>query len=183
MNQARVMLTELRPAPMVAGLLGGSGSHVVQIIIGIVVVVALLGYFLVRLGGRGGGSTDVRSVAAAVSRHDGDIDGHEASSSEATVRVVRTWSGIAIGGQGEQWDIAVDGVVVGSIASKETVEVAVGPGHHTLRLGSGRHRSRERSFDVGPDEVVGFSCRGPRFWPELLVALVKNDLWISLRQE
>ena len=182
MNQARVILTESRPAPMVAGPLGGSGSHVVQIIIVIVVGAALIGYFLLRVGRRGGGG-EVRAVAAAVSRHDGDIDAHEESSSDGTVRLVRTWSGIAIGGQGEQWDIAIDGVVVGSIAGKETVEVAVGPGHHTLRLGSGRHRSRERAFDVGPGEVVGFSCRGPRFWPELLVALVKNDLWISLRQE
>ena len=181
MNQARVMLTESRSAAIVAGLLGGSGNHVVQIIIVIVVVAALLGYFLFRVGSRGGGSADVRSVAAAVSRHDDEIDAHNGSSSDATVRLVRTWSGIAIGGQGEQWDIAIDGVVVGSIASKETVEVAVAPGHHTLRLGSGRHRSRERSFDVSQEEVVGFSCRGPRFWPELLVALVKNDLWISLR--
>jgi hypothetical protein len=42
---------------MVAGILGGSGTHVVQIIIGIVVAVALIGYFLL-LGltqHRGGG--------------------------------------------------------------------------------------------------------------------------------
>jgi hypothetical protein len=97
--------------------------------------------------------------------------------------LVRTWSGIGIGAQSEQWDIAIDSIVVGSIASKETVEVAVAPGHHTLCLGSGRHRSAERSFDVAQDEVAGFSCYGPRFWPLLLAALVKNDLWITLRRE
>jgi hypothetical protein len=56
----------LRPA-MVAGILGGSGTHVVQIIIGIVVAAGLIGYFLVRLGGRGGGG-DVRAAAADVSQ-------------------------------------------------------------------------------------------------------------------
>jgi hypothetical protein len=163
---------------MVAGILGGSGTHVVQIIIAIVVAAALIGYFLLRVGGRGGG--DVRAVAAAASQHD---RAHEGAVSEATVRLVRTWSGIGIGAQSEQWNIAIDGIVVGSIANKETVEVAVEPGHHTFRLGSGRHRSAERSFDVAQDEVVGFSCNGPRFWPQLLAALVKPDLWITLHRE
>jgi hypothetical protein len=162
---------------MVAGILGGSGTHIVQIIIGIVVAAALIGYFLLRVGGpRGGG--DVRAVSAAVTQHD-----REEATSDATVRLVRTWSGIGIGAQGEQWDIAIDGMVVGSIAKKETVEVAVEPGHRTLRLGSGRHRSAERSFDVSQGEVVTFSCNGPRFWPLFLAALVKPDLWITLRQE
>jgi hypothetical protein len=52
-----------------------------------------------------------------------------------------------------------------------------------LRLGSGRHRSAERSFDVAQDHVVGFRCHGPRIWPTLVAALVKPDLWISLRRE
>jgi hypothetical protein len=166
---------------MVAGILGGSGSHVVQIIIGIVVVAALIGYFVVRVGGGGGG--DVRAVAASVRERDGGRDGGgEQATGEATVRLVRMWSGIGIGAQSQQWDIAIDGIVVGSIANRETVEVAVAPGHHTLRLGSGRRRSAERSFDVAQDEVAAFSCHGPRFWPLLLAALVKNDLWISLRR-
>jgi hypothetical protein len=57
------------------------------------------------------------------------------------------------------------------------------PGHHTLRLGQGRHRSPERSFDVAQDEVVGFSCHGPRIGAMLLAALVKPDLWISRTRE
>jgi hypothetical protein len=162
-----------------AGILGGSGTHVVQIIIGIVVAAALIGYFLLRLGSRSG-SGDVRAVAAAVSQHD---RAHEGAVSDATVRLVRAWSGIGIGAQSEQWNIAIDGIVVGSIANKETVEVAVEPGHHALRLGSGRHRSGERSFDVAEDEVVGFRCYGPRFWPMLVAALINPDLWISLRRE
>ena len=167
---------------MVAGILGGSGTHVVQIIIAIVVAAALVGYFLLRAGGRGGGG-NVRAVSAAISQRDRDDGGHDEATSDATVRLVRKWSGIGIGAQSEQWNIAIDGIVVGSIANKETVEVAVEPGHHTLRLGSGRHRSAERSLDVAQGEVAGFSCHGPRFWPLLLAALVNPDLWISLRPE
>jgi hypothetical protein len=39
-------------APLGAGILGGSGSHVVQIIIAIVVAAAFVGYFLFRVAGR-----------------------------------------------------------------------------------------------------------------------------------
>jgi hypothetical protein len=167
-------------APLVAGILGGSGTHVVQIIIGIVVAVGLTVYFLSRLVGRGGGG-DVRATAAPIRQHDRDIDrAPEKATSDGTVRLVRTWGGIGIGGP---WDIAIDGIVVGSIANKEAVEVAVEPGHHTLRLGSGRHRSAERSLDVAQDEVVGFSCHGPRFWPMLVAALINPNLWISLGPE
>jgi hypothetical protein len=164
-----------------AGILGGSGTHVVQIIIGIAVAAALIGYFLLRLAGRGRGG-NVHAAAAAVSQRDRDLSrAHEGAMSDGTIRLVRTWSGIGIGAQNEQWNIAIDGIVVGSIANKETVEVAVEPGHHTLRLRSGRHRSVERSLDVAQDEVAGFSCHGPRFWPMLVAALINPDLWISLR--
>src|SRR5579863_9340528 len=153
-------MADSRASVMVAGILGGSGSHVVQIIIGVVVVASLIGYFVVRVGGAGGG--DVRAVAASLRERDG---GGEQATSEATVRLVRMWSGIGIGAQSQQWDIAIDGIVVGSIANRETVEVAVAPGHHTLRLGSDRRRSAERLFDVAQDEVVAFTCHGPRYWP------------------
>jgi hypothetical protein len=102
---------------------------------------------------------------------------------DATLRLSRAWSGIGIGAQSEEWNIGIDGTVVGSIANKETVEVSVEPGHHTLRLGSGRHRSAERPFDVAQDEVVGFRCHAPRIWPMLVAALVNPNLWISLRRE
>jgi hypothetical protein len=164
---------------MVAGILDGSGTHVVQIVSGIMVAAALIGFFLWRVVGRRSGG-DVRAAAAAVS----DLHrAREVATSDASVRLVRTWSGIGIGAQSEQWNIAIDGVVVGSIANKEVVEVAVAPGHHTLRLGSGRHRSAERTFEAAQDESAGFSCHGPRFWPMLVAALVKPDLWISLRRE
>src|SRR6202043_2229994 len=128
---------------------------------------------------RGGG--DGRAAPAAVSQYGRDPDpAHERAGSDATVRLFRMWSGIGIGAQ-KQWNIAIDSAVVGSIANKETVEVAVAPGHHSLRLGSGRQRSAERSFDVAEYEVVSFRCHGPRIWPMLVAALVNPDLWISLR--
>jgi hypothetical protein len=159
---------------VVAGLLGGSGSHVVQIIIGIVVAVALIGYFLFRLAG-GSRVGDASAVATAVSRPDGG-----GPTSDATLRLVRAWG---IGAHREQWHIVIDGTDVGSIADKETVEVAVEPGHRTFRLESGKHRSAERSFDAAPGEVVSFQCNPPRVWPLLVAALVKPGLWISLRRD
>lgn len=163
---------------MIAGILGsGSGNHVVQIIIVSVVAVVLIGYFLLRVGGVIG-ARNGPNVAASVSQI--ELDSEHADATDATVRLVRTWTGI-IGAPNEQWNIAIDGTVVGSIANNETVEVAVEPGHRTLRLGSGRHRSAVRSFDVARNEVVGFTCHGPRYWPLLLAALINPNLWISLR--
>jgi hypothetical protein len=177
-------------APPVAGILGGSGTHVVQIIIGIVVVavalIALIGFFMSRRGVEAaamtsaplasGGAAAVTS--AALQRGDG------------TLRLERRWTslagtgGNALAGGNKPITIAIDGIAVGALAPKETVEVAVEPGHHTLRLSQGRHLSRERSFDVAQDEVVSFYCHGPRYgWPQLLAALFKPDLWISLRRE
>jgi hypothetical protein len=164
-----------RAGAVLAGIFGGSGSHVVQIIILAVVAVVLIGYFVFRIG-QGGGR--VRAAAAPVSRHEPDAT-RVAASDEATLRLVRAWTGI-IGAAHEQWNIAIDGIVVGSIAGNETVDVAVEPGHHTLRLEAGRHRSAVRTFDVKRAEVVGFRCHGPRIWPMLVVALINPNLWISL---
>jgi hypothetical protein len=101
---------------------------------------------------------------------------------EATLRLSRIWSGLGIGLQGKTWAIVLDGTVVGRIANQETVEVAVRPGRHRLRLGEGRQVSPERSFDVEEDEVVSFRCHGPRFWPQLVAATVVPNLWIMLRR-
>jgi hypothetical protein len=162
-------------AAVLAGILRGSGNHVIQITIVIVVAIVLMGYFLSHVGGRGGDGA-IRAAATPDRAREG-------ATSDGTLRLVRTWGGIGIGAQREQWDIAIDGIVVGSIANEETVEVDVAPGHHTLRLESGRHRSAEGSFDVEQNEVVGFSCHGPRIWPMVVAALFNPDLWVSLRRE
>jgi len=104
---------------------------------------------------------------------------------EATLRLSRTWGGNPVSGvlsgRNEAWDIALDGKVVGTIAYQETVEVAMPPGHHTLRLGEGRHLSQQRSFEVAGDEAVSYECHGPRLWPRMLASQFKPDLWITLR--
>lgn len=104
---------------------------------------------------------------------------------DATLRLTRTGIGIGLGGQfvtREEWPITIDSTVVGAIANAETVEIAVTPGHHTVRLGRGRHRSPQRAFDVHEDEVVSFRCHGPMILPVFAAAFVKPDLWISLRR-
>lgn len=174
------MLIAWRDATMVAGILGGSGSHPALIIIGIVVLAALiifpLTYFLSRRS-LGGGQPAVRRDAAHTS-----MGGSRAG--EATLRLSRAWAGNAISGvlsgRNEGWNIALDGKVVGTIAYQETVEVAMAPGHHTLQLGEGRRISQQRSFDLAADEAVSYQCHGPRLWPRMLAAQFKPDLWITL---
>jgi hypothetical protein len=114
----------------------------------------------------------------------------ELSDWNGTLRLERRWTSLAgTGGNAltegnKPFTIAIDGIAVGTLAPKETVEVAVGPGHHTLRLIQSRRVSPERTFDVAQDEVVKFYCHGPRYGsPQLLAALVKPDLWTSLRRE
>ena len=167
---------------MVAGLLGGSGAHPALIIIGIVVVVAVivfcLTYFLPRRG-PGGGQSAVRRDSAHTGRGEPEVG-------EATLRLSRAWAGNPISGvlsgRSEPWNIALDGKVVGTIAYEETVEVATAPGLHTLRLGEGRHLSQQASFELAKDEAVSYGCNGPRFWPRMLAAQIKPDLWITLRR-
>lgn len=102
---------------------------------------------------------------------------------EATLRLCRLWSGLLIGGQGEAWDITLDGRVVGTLADGETVRVTVAPGRHTLRLGQGRHLSPQRAFEVSGDSLVSYACHGPRIWPKYVAALLRSDLWITLLRD
>jgi len=100
---------------------------------------------------------------------------------EATLRLSRVGSLLNIGGLSEKaWNITIDGRLVGSIAKKETVEVAVTPGQHALRLGRGRHISPLCTFDAADAELVSYACHAPRFWPFWVAAMIKPDLWITL---
>ena len=106
----------------------------------------------------------------------------------ATLTLTRTRFGIGVGPwidkMAGEWQVIVDGTVAGSIAPQEAVEVPVEPGHHTLRVKkSNRYHSPERSFEAVDEENVSFRCRAAMLWPQWVAALVKPDLWISLRQE
>jgi hypothetical protein len=81
------------------------------------------------------------------------------------------------------FEILVDGAVVSSIKRHETVETPLEPGHHTLRLRSGRYSSADRPFDVSDDEIVNFRGHGAMVWPRYVASIVKPDLAISLRRE
>jgi hypothetical protein len=97
-----------------------------------------------------------------------------------TLRLTRRWGSVTDRGK---WQILIDGAGVGSIAKSETVEIPIEPGRHTLRVKrSERFLSKERSFEADEDDIVSFRCRSLTLWPTYLAALVKPDLWISLRQ-
>jgi hypothetical protein len=99
----------------------------------------------------------------------------------ATLLLTRTFGGITNRGM---WQILVDGNAVGSIGQKETVELPVEPGHHTLRVKrSERFRSRERAFDADAGQEVRFACHSQLLWPMYIASLINPDLWIILRRE
>lgn len=162
----------MRTAPeaaLAAGIFGrSSGNHVIQIAIVSVVGLVLIGYF------------GWQFISTRSREREAESRRERSAGAEPTLRLSRTWSGMGLGGRTEGWDIAIDDKVVGSIEAEETVDIAVTPGAHTFRLGQGRHLSRRRSFEVAAGEVVMYRCHGPRFWPLLLAALIKSDLWITL---
>jgi hypothetical protein len=99
----------------------------------------------------------------------------------ATLQLIRTWAYLTDRGK---WQILIDGTAAGSIDQKETVEQPVERGRHTLRVkGSGRFGSPERSFDASDEQEIRFFCHSARYWPLMLAAIVKPDLWITLRRE
>lgn len=99
----------------------------------------------------------------------------------ATLKLSRRWGGLI--DRNREWQITIDGDVVGSIASRQTVELGVHPGHHTLRLSTHRHISPERSFEAADGQVVSFWSRAANLWPIWIAALVKPDLWITLKRD
>jgi hypothetical protein len=67
--------------------------------------------------------------------------------------------------------------------TRDTLEIPVEPGHHTVRIRSGRYSSRERSFDVAEGELVNFRTHGPLIWPLYVAAMITPDRGISLKHE
>jgi len=97
----------------------------------------------------------------------------------ATLRLTRKWGGVV---WTRPYKVSVDGAMVGSIAARETQELPVEPGHHEVQVGTGRHISPARAFDVGEGDVATFWCRGAMLWPVYLASVFKPDLWITLQQ-
>ena len=80
--------------------------------------------------------------------------------------------------------IELDGESGGSMDKIDaTVEIAVEPGRHTLRIRTGRYSSPERSFHIADGELVNFRTRGPLVWPVYVASLVAPNIGISLKRE
>lgn len=80
------------------------------------------------------------------------------------------------------YDVFVDGNSVGSLKLNETIDVAVEPGPHTLRLRSGRNSSRTKTFNAAEGETVAFRCSGKSILPIFLLSFVVPSLAISLHR-
>ena len=99
----------------------------------------------------------------------------------ATVRLVREGFGIEL--RRGPFDICLDGTGVGAIDWKETIEMAIEPGHHALRLRAGRYRSRGHEFDVADGEVAAFRCHGALIWPLYVASIVVPELAIQVHRD
>jgi ABC-2 type transport system ATP-binding protein len=90
------------------------------------------------------------------------------------------------------WRILLDGNVVTTVITGDTVAIEAQPGHHELRVAAtALLRSPDLSFDINEGQSLAFSCRAraprpPRFslWVIWLVtSLVRPGLWIGLEAD
>ena len=81
------------------------------------------------------------------------------------------------------YDIALDGVRVGSVEMNDTFETPIEPGRHTLQVRNGRNSSRARTFDAAEGEVVVFRCSGKSILPIFLASFIVPSLALSLHRE
>jgi hypothetical protein len=98
-----------------------------------------------------------------------------------TLKLTREGAGIEL--RRGAFDVEVDGRSVGSIARHQTVETALEPGNHTVRIRKRRYSSQEHSFEVTNGEVVSFRTHGAMVWPRYVASLIKPDVAISLKRE
>jgi hypothetical protein len=99
----------------------------------------------------------------------------------ATLKVTRRAIGVEV--RRGTYDVVVDGMPAGSIELHDTFEIPIEPGHHTLKIRSGRNSSRTRSFDAAEGQVVAFRCTGKNVLPIFLLSFVVPSLAITVRRE
>lgn len=99
----------------------------------------------------------------------------------ATLQLVREGAGFEL--RRGTFHVLLDTDDVASIEWKQTIEVPIEPGHHTLQIKAGRYTSRIHPFDTADGEIVNFRCNGARIWPLYVASIVKPDLAIALRRE
>ncbi len=81
------------------------------------------------------------------------------------------------------YDVVLDGKSVGPVEMNDAIETPVEPGHHTLKLRSGRNSSRTKAFDAAEGETVSFRCTGKSILPVFLASFFVPSLAISVVQE
>lgn len=78
------------------------------------------------------------------------------------------------------FEIILDGKPAGTIARRQTVELEVGPGAHTLAVKAGRYSSPTQEFEAGPDTEIHFRCNGAILWPRYVASLFAPKLGLHL---
>jgi hypothetical protein len=81
------------------------------------------------------------------------------------------------------YEVVLDGERVGSVELNATFETPVKPGHHTLKVRSGRNSSRTATFDAADGDIVSFRCGGKSILPIFLLSFVVPSLALSLHRE
>jgi hypothetical protein len=85
-----------------------------------------------------------------------------------------------------RWDIVLDGKVFSSVANGQAVEVLVGCGVHTLRVGHRWWASPTQTFNMVDAKTIEFVCRPrphPMIWvPYAVASLYRQDLFIALER-
>jgi hypothetical protein len=99
----------------------------------------------------------------------------------ATLTVRRDATGFEL--RRGRFDIALDGTTAGSIEWRQTVEVPLEPGRHTLQIRRGRYTSGAEAFEVDDQEAISFRCHGAMLWPRYVASMVVPSLAISLHRE
>lgn len=80
------------------------------------------------------------------------------------------------------FEITLDGTTVGAVRNRETVELPLDEGHHTLRLRESHRLSPARSFDATDGDIIAYTCHGSWFVLIFLASLLKPDAGISLKR-
>jgi hypothetical protein len=99
----------------------------------------------------------------------------------ATLQLVREGVGMEL--RRGTFHVVLDHNEVASIEGKQTIEVPLEPGHHTLQVKVGRYTSRRLTFDADEGEVVNFRCWGGRVWPLYVASIIKPDLALTLKTQ
>ena len=82
-----------------------------------------------------------------------------------------------------QFEVVVDSRAAGWIDSRQTIELPLEPGHHTLQVRAGRYSSRTETFDAADGDTITFRCHGAMMWPRYVASILVPKLALSLRRE